>query len=161
MSDLVVILFNKSEQAGEAFQALKGVKKGGHLRIDDAAVVVKEESGKVEVKNILDRGVKIGLIGGSLLGLMLGGIFFPLAGLALGAASGALLGRMAELGVDQKFVKEVTGQLEPGNSALFLMVGQGDPDVAIAALRPYEGTVYHTSLPTETVESIKAAIEDK
>jgi uncharacterized membrane protein len=160
MSNLVVILFDSSEDAGKAFKALQKVQKSGHLRIDDAAVVIKEQSGKVEVKNILDRGVKVGLLGGSLLGLMLGGIFFPLAGLALGAAGGALLGRMAELGVDQKFVKEVTEQIEPGNSALFLMVGPGDPDVAIAALRPFEGTVYHTSLPTEAVESLKAALDD-
>jgi uncharacterized membrane protein len=158
MSNLIVITFNDTHQAGEAFQSLKNVQSQGDFKLDDAAVVVKEESGKVEVKNTLDTGVKFGALGGGVLGLLLASVFFPLAGVALGALIGGLLGKAAHLGVDKDFVREVTDSLKPGMSALFVMLA-GDPSMAIAALRQYQGTVYQTTLPEETLEALQDALK--
>ena len=36
-----------------------------------------------------------------------------------------------------------------------------NPDVAIAALRPFKGTVYQTTLPTEAVEALQDALKKK
>jgi uncharacterized membrane protein len=49
MSDLIVIVFDDAEQAGKAFQSLKDVRHTGQFGIDDAAVIVKDESGKVSI----------------------------------------------------------------------------------------------------------------
>jgi uncharacterized membrane protein len=160
MSELVVLTFEDTEQAGEAFEALKNIQHSGGLKLDDAAVIVKDESGKVHVKNQLDTGVKWGAIGGGVIGLLLASVFFPLAGLAIGAIGGALIGKTLDMGVDQKFVKDVTETLKPGSSALFV-IGSGNPDMVIASLRPFKGTVYQTTLPTEAVEALKAALKDK
>jgi uncharacterized membrane protein len=161
MSQLVVLTFDDTEQAGEALEALKKVRSSGHLKIDDAAVIVKDESGKVEIKNQLDTGTKWGAVGGGLIGLMLASVFFPLAGLAIGAIGGALVGKSLNLGVDKKFVKDVTETLKPGSSALFV-IGSGDnPDMVAAALRPFQGTIYQTTLPTEAVEELHAALKKK
>jgi uncharacterized membrane protein len=160
MSELVVLTFDDTEQAGAALEALKKARSGGYLKIDDAAVIVKDESGKVEIKNQLDTGTKWGAVGGGLIGLMLASIFFPLAGLAIGAIGGALVGKSLNLGVDKKFVKDVTETLKPGMSALFV-IGSGNPDVVIAALRPFQGTIYQTTLPTEAVEELHAALKKR
>lgn len=161
MSNLVVLTFKDTTQAMDAYETLKRAEKAGQLKIDDAAVIVKHESGKVEIKNQLDTGVKWGAVGGGVLGLMLAGIFFPLAGLAIGALGGALVGKTLDLGVDQKFVREVTESLEPGSSALFV-IGKSDyPDAIIALMRPYQGTVYQTSLPTEAMEALEGALKKK
>jgi uncharacterized membrane protein len=160
MSNLVVLTFDDTEQAGAALEALKKARSGGHLKIDDAAVIVKDESGKVEIKNQLDTGTKWGAVGGGLIGLMLASIFFPLAGLAIGAIGGALVGKSLNLGVDKKFVKDVTETLKPGMSALFV-IGSGNPDVVTAALRPFQGTIYQTTLPTEAVEELHSALKSK
>lgn len=158
MANLIVITFNDTHQADEAFQSLKSVQSAGELKIDDAAVIVKDESGRVDVKNTLDKGVKAGAVGGGFLGLLLASVFFPLAGIALGALIGGLLGKAAHLGVDKNFVREVTESLKPGMSALFVMVG-GNPNMAIAALRPYQGTVYQTTLDDETMEALQDALK--
>jgi len=161
MSNLVVLTFDDTEQAGQAFEALKNAQSGGYLKIDDAAVIVKQASGEVEIKNQLDTGVKRGAVGGSVLGLVLASVFFPLAGLAIGAIGGALVGKSLGKGVDQKFVKDVTETLKPGSSALFLIGSSDDPAVAIGVLRPFQGTIYQTTLPTEMVEALHEALKNK
>ncbi|GGY66981.1 hypothetical protein GCM10010385_15500 [Streptomyces geysiriensis] len=45
----------------------------------------------------------------------------PLLGAAVGAAAGALGGRMADVGVDDDFIESVKAQVKPGTSALFLL----------------------------------------
>lgn len=161
MSNLIVLTFDDMEQAGQAFEALKKAQSGGHLKIDDAAVIVKDESGKIDVKNTLDTGVKWGAVGGGVLGLLLAGLFFPVAGLALGALGGALVGKSLDLGVDKKFVEDVTETLKPGSSALFVIGSAEHKDVVAGALRPFKGTVYQTTLPTEGVEALKDALKRK
>jgi uncharacterized membrane protein len=161
MSNLVVLTFEDTEQAAQAFEALKEVQHGGHLHIDDAAVVVKQASGKVEIKNQLETGVKRGALGGSVLGVLLAGVFFPLAGLAIGALGGALLGKALGEGVDQKFVKDVTETLKPGSSALFAIGSQGNVAVIQDALTPFKGTIYQTTLPSEAVEALHEALKNK
>jgi uncharacterized membrane protein len=161
MSNLVVLTFEDTTQAGEALEALKKAQSGGHLKIDDAAVIVKDESGKVEVKNQLDTGVKWGAVGGGVLGLLLAGLFFPLAGLAVGAIGGALVGKALDLGVDKKFVQDVTETLKPGSSALFVIGSAAHRDVVLGALRPFQGTIYQTTLDTEAVEALQDALKRK
>ena len=161
MSNLVVLTFDDTEQAGQAFDALKKAQSGGYLKIDDAAVIVKLASGKVEIKNQLDTGVKWGAVGGGVLGLILASVFFPLAGLAIGAIGGALVGKSLDLGVDQKFVRDVTESLKPGSSALFVIGSSSNPEVVLAAMRPFQGTIYQTTLPTEAVEALHAALKNK
>jgi uncharacterized membrane protein len=160
MSELIVLTFDDMEQAGEALEALKKARSDGYLKIDDAAVIVKDESGKIDVKNQLDTGVKWGAVGGGLIGLILASVFFPVAGLAIGAIGGALVGKSLNLGVDKKFVQDVTESLKPGSSALFV-IGSGNPDVIMAALRPFQGSIYQTTLPTEAVDELHEVLKNK
>ena len=161
MSNLIVLTFDDTEQAGQALEALKKAQSGGHVKIDDAAVIVKDESGKVEVKNQMDTGVKWGAVGGGVLGLLLAGLFFPLAGLAVGAIGGALVGKALDLGVDKKFVQDVTETLKPGSSALFVIGSSDHRDVVLGALRPFQGTVYQTTLDSEAVAALQDTLKRK
>ena len=159
MSYLVVVTFDDAEQAGKVRETLRSAQRSDYLSLDDSAIVVKDEDGKIHVKNEMDRGVKIGAIGGGLLGLLIGGIIFPVGGLLIGALGGALIGKSADLGIDQDFVKEVSEDLQPGTSAIFFVVRAADPEVAMAALRPYQGKVHHTSLPTDAEEELRRILK--
>jgi uncharacterized membrane protein len=161
MSHLIVLTFDNVEEAGRVRKTLHDVQDRGYLSLDDSAVVVKDEDGKVHVKDEMDRGVKVGAVGGGVLGLLIGSVIFPLAGVVVGALGGALVGSLADLGIQKSFVKEVSEALEPGNSALFLVVREANPNVALAALKPYAGKIYHTSLPTETEESLREILSKR
>jgi uncharacterized membrane protein len=81
----------------------------------------------------------------------------PWLGLAVGALSGALGGKFTDIGVDDKFIKEVGGTIQPGHSALFLLIREATPDRLLEELKPYKGTVLKTSLSKENEAALKAA----
>ncbi len=162
MSNLVVITFDSADEAGQVRDALRSAQKSGGLSLDDSAVVVKDADGKIHVKNEVDRGVKIGAIGGGFLGLLLAGIFFPFAGIIVGALGGAAVGALADLGISKKFVKQVGDELGPENSALFVIVRDNvNPDMVAAALRPYKGTLYQTSFGTQAEENLRDVLSKR
>jgi uncharacterized membrane protein len=161
MSHLVVVSFDNAEEAGRVRETLRSAEKTDYLSLDDSAVIVKDGEGKIHLKNEMDRGVQIGAIGGGLLGLLLAGIFFPVAGLLVGALAGGLIGKSVDLGIDQKFVKEVADDLEPNTSAIFLVVRDANPAVAVAVLKPYKGTVRQTSFPPEAEEELRRILKKR
>lgn len=161
MSNLIVITFDNMEEAGKVRHSLRQIQREGMISLDDSAVVVKDEHGKVHVKDEIDRGVKIGAVGGGLLGVLIGGLFFPFAGLLIGILGGMGVGALADLGIQKRFVKEVSAAITPGTSAIFLIIRDSRPDAALAALRPYKGTVYHTSLDPEDEENLRSTLKER
>jgi uncharacterized membrane protein len=159
MSNLVVVTFDNEEEAGKVRETLKG--QSANISLDDSAVVVKDAEGEIHVKNEVDRGVAVGAVGGGALGLLIGGLLFPVGGLVLGALGGALVGKMMDKGVDKKFVEDVSEHLQPGTSALFIIVRDANPNVAMAALRPYKGKVIQTSLPPEAEAELRRILSQR
>jgi uncharacterized membrane protein len=159
MSNLVVVTFDNEEEAGKVREALKA--QSANISLDDSAVVVKDAEGEIHVKNEVDRGVAVGALGGGALGLLIGGLLFPVGGLVLGALGGALVGKMLDMGVDKKFVDDVSEHLQPGTSALFVIVREANPNVALAALRPYKGKVIQTSLPPEAEAELRRILSQR
>jgi len=161
MSNLIVIVYDDPAGAGQVRETLASIEKLDRLKLDDSAVVVKDADGKVHVKNELDRGVKVGALGGGALGLLIGSIFFPLAGVVLGALGGGLVGSLANLGIQRKFVKQVSEEMQPNSSALFVISREADVALSLAALREYQGDgrVYHTTLSEEDESALRDAVE--
>lgn len=158
MSELIVMTFDTAEEAGQVRDSLKDIQKAGRLALDDYAIISKDAGGKVHVRNVPDTGMKWGALGGAILGPVL--LFmFPVVGIAVGATVGALVGKTLDMGVDKKFVKEVTGKLQPNGSALFLIVRSGDPNAVLSALRPYKGHLLQTTLSPELEEELKKSLQ--
>ena len=138
-SSLIVIAFDNVDEAEKCHAALVQGKKEGVLQINDAAVVAKDADGKVHVRNQVSHGTWAATGVGGLLGLLLGTVFFPIGGLVMGLAGGALVGRMMDTGVDGKFVKEVEQEIQPGTSALFVLVGNAESDRRTGDSAPVQG----------------------
>lgn len=157
MADLVVVAFDNATGADEVRDAMVRLQKDHIVTLEDAAVVVRRHDGKVKVKQAVDL-VGQGALGGAFWGMLIGLLFFaPWLGLAVGALTGALAGKFKDIGVDDKFIKDVGNQIKPGHSALFLLIREATPDRLLDELRPYKGTVLKTSLSKDDEAKLKEA----
>ena len=108
------------------------------IKIEDAAVVVRDEKGRAKVKQAHSL-VGAGALGGAFWGMLIGLLFFaPWLGLLAGAAGGALSGKLGDIGIDDDFINEVRDAIEPGNSALFLLAREGNVERIKEELSDFE-----------------------
>ena len=159
--DLIGIIFDTKDGAKLALESMDDVRHGAYVHIEDTAVVVKDEEGKVHIDNEVSRGTTLttGITGGGgmLVGLLLGG---PIGGLAVGLLGGALASKFAHFGIDPDFVKGVEDQLQPNTSALFILSRADSRDLVIASLAHLEGTVYSTTLPPEAEKQLRTYLDE-
>jgi uncharacterized membrane protein len=158
MSNWTAIIFDDEKQAGEVRETLRNLERQGLLHVDDSAVIVRDAEGKVHVKGQADTGTKWGAVGGALIGAFLF-LMFPVAGIVGGAVVGGLLGKMAGMSIDKKFVEDVKEALQPGNSGIILVTSKGVPDAVINALEPYKGKLFSTSLDSDVEKQLREALE--
>jgi uncharacterized membrane protein len=160
VSDLIVIGFDTVDDARACLKTLRGVEREGQVAFEDTAIVSKDASGKVHTHNEASGATETGAVAGAVLGGLLF-FLFPIAGIALGAGAGALVGRLFNTGVDGKFVKEVREQLTPGTSALFLVIKGGNPAAVRGAFREYHGHghLIQSSLDEELEAEIRHSLK--
>ena len=157
MRSLVVLAFDSETGASDARDKLFELQKQELIALEDAAVVVRKPNGKVKVKQAQSL-VGAGALGGAFWGMLIGLIFLaPILGLAVGAVAGALGGKYTDIGVDDEFIKEVGETVEPGESALFLLVSQVETERVIEELKDHNPTVLQTNLSTEDEEKLRDA----
>ena len=161
MANLIVFAFDNETEAERMRDKLVSMQKQEIITLQDAAVVVRRENGKVKVKQAQSL-VGAGALGGSFWGLLIGLLFWaPWLGLAIGAATGAIAGGMTDTGVDDEFIKEVGENIEPGHSALFLLVSDSTPDKVMDGLSDFNPKVYQTSLSEEDEAKLRAAFGEE
>lgn len=155
MSNLVVLAFDNETGARETLREVEELQKQNLISVDDAATAVRHASGKVKVKQAKSLA-GAGALGGAFWGMLFGLLFFvPFLGMAVGAATGALFGKAADFGINDDFIRQVSESVQPGNSALFLLVSEAQSDKVIERLKPFGGKVIHTSLSKEEEARLK------
>jgi uncharacterized membrane protein len=83
----------------------------------------------------------------------------PVAGLAIGAATGAIGGKLADVGINDDTIKQIGGQLEQGRAAVFLLARSATVDWVIDAIKPYNPTVIQTNLTREREDELVQALQ--
>jgi uncharacterized membrane protein len=90
MADLVEIAFPSEAQADRVRQKLLDMQQEYLVEIADAVIAVKQPNGRVKLNQLFNPTAS-GAASGTFWGALIGFIFLmPLAGAAIGAASGAL-----------------------------------------------------------------------
>ena len=157
MSDLVVVAFDNDTDAERLQADMKRLQKEHVVTLEDAAIVIRKADGKVKVKQSTSL-VGAGALGGAFWGLLIGLLFQAMWwGLAIGTVLGALRGKFTDIGIDDKFIKEVGETIEPGHSAIFLLIRESTPDRMIDELKGYRGTVLKTSLSKDDETKLREA----
>ena len=158
MADLIAIGYPDEATADDAAAEARRLAKDLIIEPDAIAVIVRDQEGKYHTHtshHMVGGGATWGMFWGVLFGLL---FFVPVLGMAVGAGLGAIMGKISKSGVDKAFQDQVRGMLQPGTSALFLMVEKVTPDKAIDAMSRYGGTVLKTSLTKEGEADLQNAL---
>jgi uncharacterized membrane protein len=160
MSDLIVITYDQEQTGRDALDELANLQKMQLLELEDAALAVKDDKGKVKVKQTLENQVAgSSAVWGGFWGLLIGLIFLaPIFWGLFGALMGYIAGKAGDIGIDDKFIKEVGDSLDPGGAALFMLVVKATPDKVLEQMKQFGGDVYQTSLSNEDEEKLKQAL---
>jgi uncharacterized membrane protein len=160
LSDLLVIEFPSEAKAEGVREMLLAMQKEFLIELGDAVVAVKDDRGRFKLNQLFQpvaHGVLSGMLWGSLIGLI---FMMPLAGAAIGTASGALGGRLADLGINDDFMRQAARNLQSGNAALFLLIRNMTTDEVLAALRGAGGTVLRSSFDETKEKALQAALAE-
>jgi uncharacterized membrane protein len=158
MSNLIAIAYPDEQTARQVGATLHELQKEHTIQMDDMVVAIRNEDGKLKLKQSFSPA-GAGAAGGALWGGLIGLIFLmPLMGMAIGAAAGAAGGAMADYGIDDKFMKHLADKLEPGAAVLFVLVRESTPDKVLPRVQQYGGEVVHTSLDQDTEEMLQEAL---
>jgi uncharacterized membrane protein len=153
--------FDAPGGAENALSLLERMQKEELLTVNDGAYVYWPEGKKKPKTEQLHSLKSAGALGGSFWGLLFGLIFFvPLLGMAVGAAMGALSGSMADVGIDDDFIREVRDQVTPGTSALFVMTSNEVVDRVLEEFTETGATLISTNLSREQEAELKEAFAD-
>lgn len=167
MSELVVVGFDNPEEADRVLLKLSKLKKEYLIDIEDAVVVVRDEAGKVHLKqsiNLISAGATTGFLSGSLWGTLVGLLFLnPIAGFVLGGAfgvgAGALSGSLSDYGINDDFIKSLSETIPVNSSALFILVRKAQTEKVLAELSGVRGKVLRTSLSPDQEKKLQEALQ--
>jgi uncharacterized membrane protein len=158
MSQLTAIAFDDRHQASRVLDALRQLAKDDLIEIEDALVLVREEDGRLQHQRGLDDALPnvMSTASGAGLGLLLGALAaLPLAGLAAG---GRLAHRRASQSQLAHRMRQFSGAIEPGISALFVLGKTADAERLLARLQPFivRAHFLQTPIPDDLFASLEA-----
>jgi uncharacterized membrane protein len=159
MAHLVVLGLDNRDDAERVMDLAGDLAKQELLQLEDAAYAYKDDQGKVRIHqavSLTGAGAASGALWGTLIGML---FFMPVAGLAIGAGTGALAGKLSDVGINDDTIRQIGDQLQQGKAAVFLLARSATADRVIEAIKPYHPTVIQTSLSHDREEDLVRALQ--
>ena len=158
MATLIAIGYPDEATAAAAADEARRLAKDLIIQPDAIAVIVRDRQGDYHV-DTTHHAVSGGAVWGMFWGFLFGLLFFiPVFGMAIGAGMGALMGKLTKSSIDKEFRDQVRDLVQPGTSALFLMLEKATPDKALEAMSKFGGTVLKTSLSKQDEQELQDAL---
>jgi predicted flap endonuclease-1-like 5' DNA nuclease/uncharacterized membrane protein len=153
-----------------ARRLLKAVQRidaaNDNVQIVDAAVVDRGRFGRISVHQTTDRGalktgVRVGTLG-VIVGALVAG---PAGAVAMGAAGGVLgglRGGIHDTGIDDKFMRSVSKEIEKKKSALFVLYeGSWEHSIGLVqqAITDEHALLFNSTLPASKAAALQALVD--
>ncbi len=158
MPDLIAIAYDDTTTAMSAMDEVHHLAEDLVIQPDAVAAIVRSDDGKYRTitnQHEVGAGATWGLFWGFLFGIL---FFVPVLGIVLGAGMGAIMGKITKAEIDKGFQDQIRDALQPGTSALFLIVEQMTTDKATEGLAKFGGNVIKTSLSKEAEAELQEAL---
>lgn len=162
MATMTVFKFQSSGGAQAALSTVQDLQKQQLLTLQDAAIVQWPMDKRKPKTEQLHSMTGAGALSGTFWGMLFGLLFFvPFLGAAIGAGLGALSGSMADVGIDDDFIKQVRDQITQGTSALFLLTSDAVVDRVADAFQGTDMELIATNLSDDEEQNLRDAFENE
>lgn len=182
MENLIVVAYDTEHKAQETLNALRNLNDDRLVDLVDAVAVTRDVYGALNITDSYQMTSKEGagwgvvwgtLIGGLLLAPFTGGLSAAAAAgtVAAGAVGGAALGAMTgaagaaiykdDFGLSEEFVAKVSMAIGVGDSAIFALADNRDPEQVANYFRGTGGTILSTSLTPQQQERVQQILAGK
>ena len=163
---LAVFLMENDAAAKRFLTVVQKIEKDDkNVKIVDAAIADRTRRGKVKVHQTEDTGGMKGGVRGGAIGVVVGAILLGPAGAVVGGAAGGILAglhnRFRDIGIDDKFMKQVATQVDKGKSALFVLY-EGDWSHSIGAIedaiKNHNAILAYSTLPADSAAELQSLV---
>ncbi|WP_113698630.1 DUF1269 domain-containing protein [Nonomuraea lactucae] len=159
VSDLIAIAYPDRAAVELAKKRVHQAGADGLLQIEDVVVLIRDEDGKIEVRQG-GTGVGAAAAGGAIWGGLIGLLLLaPLFGIAVGAVAGGAKWKseFGDAGAAHNFVNELSANLTPGSAALILLVRDMTLERVLPQIQQH-GHVIRTTLSEGAKAQLDAAL---
>jgi uncharacterized membrane protein len=147
VDSVVVVGFYENSEAYKALSALKSLSDEQKLTARSAAVVERDQTGTLQVKDSFDDETGVATAGGGFMGMFLGVIGGPV-GMLLGLTGGALAGGSFDLrhaDQEDEVLTQLNAAINPGHTVLVAQVNEPTVEVLDKAMGDLGGVVLRKS----------------
>jgi len=158
VDSVVVVGFNENSQAYEGLSTVKSLSDQQQLTARSAAVVERDQTGTLQIKDSFDTETGGPTAGGGFVGMLLGVIGGPV-GMVLGLTGGALAGgsfEMRRADEQDEVLTQLNTAINPGHTVLVAQVNEPTTDVLDKAMGDIGGTVVRWS-EADVLSELEAA----
>lgn len=155
MSELVVIAYPDEHRAAEVLATLRRMRSEDQLDLDDAASVTKDQTGRLRLlqqEELTAEGVQRGQFWRRLAAVL----FEPEPGVM--SYAGAAGQRFGDIGIDETYMKRLGEHMQPGSSAILVLVRDVTVDKVLPAVGAFGGVVLRTTLSPEAEARLRSAV---
>jgi uncharacterized membrane protein len=161
---IIGVSFDRMTRAQEYLLAMRGLREDGALDLKDAVVVSKDQDGSVKVTETMDptpgRAALSGALWTGLLGLVIGGPVGWIAGIGIGAGTGAVVAKVVDLGIPDEWVAWFKDAVRPGTSTIVILAEHVHVRaLADEAARFAGAELLYTSMSDSAFEQLTEAFE--
>jgi uncharacterized membrane protein len=156
---MLAAVYPSPAHARTTLDMLENMHKALTITLKDAAMITRDEHGKIKVHETKEVTTRKGLRRGVIVGGVLGIIYPPsllLTG-ALGGAIGGLMGRIRDTGIKNPELKKLADQLTIGQAAIVALVTNDTLAAAQNAITGYEGVLLTQPVSDEMMKRIAEA----
>jgi uncharacterized membrane protein len=159
MNKLVAIVYPDMYKAAGVAEELDELQSQQLIDMEDIVYAIKDENGKIKVHQTTSTA-GAGAAVGSMWGLLIGMLFLsPLFGMALGAGTGALAGKLGDYGINDDFIKNLSKKMKNGSSVLFVSVRSVVTDKVVPEISKYGGELLQTNLSHDAEQKLQDALD--
>jgi uncharacterized membrane protein len=159
-TNVLVVNFDQDANAYEALSDLKELDDQGQVDLRAAAVIVRNDDGRVVIKDDASGDTLAGTATGGIIGLLIGILGGPL-GILIGGATGLLIGSLFDTDDEddtESVLSEMSRAVRVEHTALMAEVDEQSSEVVDSAMARLSGTVLRR--PLADVEREIAAAEE-